>query len=172
MQVFIQQLLAQDKTSVTNLSIRKAWMFLNTGEDSISGYIRGQSDSTLLFAKKRSLLRGLNLNQPEIRTISYNDINEIYVHRKNSVGRGIGYGALVGCAVGALVGAISYTPTRPGDLAIFESQADFAFAGAVCGTVAGMLTGAVIGALAHKKFIIQGKKERFHHMQIKTGILP
>ncbi|PWT70421.1 MAG: hypothetical protein C5B59_20575 [Bacteroidetes bacterium] len=164
---------AQEKPYPIGEAIRKARLSMKMGEDSIKGYVRGQSDSTLLFANKRSLLHDRNLDQPEIRTISYKEINEIYVHRKNSVGRGIGYGALIGCAVGALVGAITYQEPPPGPFQIMPtSRGENAIAGAVLGTATGMLTGALIGALAHKKFIIHGKKERFQHMQKKTGILP
>jgi hypothetical protein len=74
-------------------------MYLKTQEDTIIGYIRSQSDSTLLFSEKRSLLHDLKLNQTEISMISYKDIGVIYVQEKRSVLKGIAYGVLTGCAV-------------------------------------------------------------------------
>jgi hypothetical protein len=58
------------------------------------------------------------------------------------------------------------------EIGVLSSRGDQVAVGAVVGTGLGLLTGALIGASVHRKFVIQGKKEKFQHMQKKNGILP
>jgi len=154
---------------------RRAWIEFKGG-DTVHGYVRSRSDSTLLFARKSAFLKDLRSVQTETRVISYHDIDVLHVHRPGSVWKGFGIGAASGAIIGAIIGALTWQQPAPSQdqwaIEIFDNQAESAIGGAIIGTASGMLVGALVGALSHKKFIIHGKKEKFMEAQRRARILP
>jgi hypothetical protein len=101
--------------------------------------------------------------------------------RKNSVLKGalmgLGAGMLAGAIVGLASGddpVMSYPADDPYGIGSMFIALNNAFAmtagqkavlGAMTLGTTGAIIGTVIGAVAHKKFIIGGRKERFHDLQ-------
>ena len=130
------------------------------------GYLAGLADSGIVMTKAPVIfdhsLKGTNAN-----TIAYQNLSQVTIKRKGSVGRGILFGAIGGMFVGGLVGYISYKPMNCQDALIcwdFGPGYDAA-AGASLGTLAGGIAGGIIGALARKTFIIGGKRNKFEHLK-------
>ena len=80
-------------------------------------------------------------------------------------------GALSGMLVGGIAGYISYKPVNcQGSMICFDFGPGMdAAAGASIGSVAGAMMGGILGAVAKKKFIIGGNRNKFAHM--KTNVL-
>jgi hypothetical protein len=145
--------------------------------DSPPGYIRSSSDSTIQFAQLKSMLKDIPENHP--LEISYRDIDEVYVHRAGSTWKGMGIGAASGALTGLILGEVfgHTTTTSMGEIwgiPIEETttKQQYVAMATVGGTLAGVIIGTIAGALAHKKFIIQGRKDKFREMQRKAKILP
>ena len=130
------------------------------------GYLAGMTDSTIVMVKAPVIfdhaITGNNTS-----SIAYQNLSEVSISRKGSVGRGILFGALGGMFVGAVAGYISYKPVNcEGSLICFDFGPGYdAAAGASIGTLAGAMVGGIIGALARKKFVIGGNKNKFTHMK-------
>ena len=148
----------------------------------IKGTLFNVSDNEIIMRYNVRVANSKNLVK-EDQMISAENINTISFRRKNSGLRG----ALIGLGVGALTGVIigfasgddpieeypQYDPLGLNTIAISISNSFAMTAGekAVAGGIAlgagGALVGAIIGAVAHKKFTIGGKKEKFHDLQAK-----
>jgi hypothetical protein len=143
----------------------------------IRGSLSGVSDSQatiLTYAR----LQGSKTFTEQNQAIATENINSISFKRKNSVLRG----ALIGLGVGALTGVIiglasgddpvEPVPNDPIGAIVVSFSNSFAMtagekavAGGLALGVGGTIVGVIIGAIAHKKFIIGGKKEKFHDLQ-------
>jgi len=132
------------------------------------GYLAGLSDSGIVMVKG-PIVFDPSLKGTTANTIPYNNLSEIKVQRKGSVGRGILFGALGGMFVGAIAGYASYkTPTCHGNpnCIVWDFGPGYdALGGAILGTAGGAIIGGVIGAVAKKKFVIGGNKNKFQHMK-------
>ena len=148
------------------------------GGDGTEGFIRSLTDSTLLFANRKSVLKDLKSLHPEVQVISYHEIEILHIHRAGSVWKGVGIGALTGAIAGGLIAAATYTAPPPPTnwnqffIQIVDNRQVAIAGGTVLGTFTGILVGALVGAVARKKFIIQGKKDRFRQMQKRARIIP
>lgn len=141
--------------------------------DSETGYLTAIKDSSLEFTA-RAVPFGIQSSKVKsLQQVGVPDISYVKISRKGSVGKGLLIGTLTGAFIGIAAGYIS------GDDRIYSIQEDpyglrnlfqqtakeKATALGVLGGLGGGITGAIIGAFAHKKFIIAGKKENFDNMK-------
>jgi hypothetical protein len=147
---------AQDKAMASKSQIKKAWMILRAANDTLRGYIRSQSDSTLLFAKKRSMLKKMK-DHPDVLTISYTDIEEIHFHSKGSFWKSIGMGAAGGTIFGALIGLNLSDLSGESSLSAQATDiAGMAMLGAGVGIIAGTISAVT-------------KKENWHFLSVEIN---
>jgi hypothetical protein len=137
------------------------------------GFLTEIRDTTLVLSLKPYPLGTKNLEENSIQQYSIPDISYIKLQRRASVGRGLLIGAIGGAFIGVVSGFIS------GDDKIYTAQEDpwgignafrltaseKALGLGILGAFGGGITGGIIGAIAHKKFIIAGKKENFDTMK-------
>ena len=130
------------------------------------GYLAALADSGIVMVKSPvsfdHAIRNSNNN-----VIPYQNLNEVTIKRKGSVGKGILIGTISGMLVGAIVGYASYKPVNCDNAFIcldFGPGYDAA-AGATIGSVLGASLGGILGAVAKTRFVIGGKKEKFHLMK-------
>jgi len=130
------------------------------------GYLAAMADSGLVMLKS-PVMFDQQLSTTSSNMVPYQNITQVTVRRKGSVGRGILIGGLSGMFLGGVIGYISYKPVNcEGALLCFDfgPSADAA-AGASLGSVVGVALGGIIGALAKKTWTIGGKKNRFDEMK-------
>ena len=134
------------------------------------GYLAAMSDSGIVMLKT-PVVFDHSIASSNMNIIPYQNLTEVSIKRKGSVGKGILIGGLSGMVLGGIIGYISYKPTNcEGALICFDfGPGTDAAAGASVGTLAGAAIGGIVGALAKKRFIIGGKKEKFQ--QMKTSVL-
>jgi hypothetical protein len=133
------------------------------------GYLAALADSGIVMVKA-PIVFDHTLASSNANTINYQNISQVTIKRKGSVGRGILIGALGGMLVGGIAGYISYKPVDCKDAIFcfdFGPGADAA-AGASVGLLGGGIIGGIIGALAKKTFIIGGKKNKFDEMKVNV----
>jgi len=130
-------------------------------------------------------ITGINENSIHIKNLSsysFNQVQTISVKRKNSVLRGVLIGLGAGVVSGVLIGIASgddkqqpyysygQDPTGLGNFFVTiensfaMSAGEKALYGGIGLGVTGAITGAIIGAVAKKKFIIGGKKEKYRDL--------
>jgi hypothetical protein len=167
---------AQIPKVIFRSDIRHGWIILQS-KTTPDGFVCSNSDSTLLFSEEKSQLKGPQANSQ--LEISYRDIDEVHVHRAGSTWKGLGIGAASGAILGALIGDLVARPRTETVGEVFGvpvqqtiTRQQYVQSGAVLGTLSGILVGALAGAMWHKTFIIQGKKEKFRQMQRKAKIIP
>ena len=142
---------------------------------STKGFIKSFSDSALILTSSSDFMS--TDHNAGGSSLLYHQLNEVRIQRKNSALRGTLIGTVTGFAVGALIAVIEGDdpPVPPeedfwglGNMFRYstgEKVAMYGTAGATIGSVGGV----VIGLLAKKKFIINGRKEKFHEMS--TSVL-
>ena len=164
--IFVSQ--AQQDSTVSFTKLKKYNVRVRTMDDkTISGRFTAINDSQVL------LMRSANGSY----VIPAENIKSFTMKRKNSGLRG----ALIGLGVGAVTGVI--IGLASGDDPLMEpSPYDFGITAAINNAFAmtagekavmngiglgatGAIVGAIIGAVAHKKFIIGGKKHKYVDMQ-------
>jgi len=164
--VFISQ--AQQDSTVPHYKMKKYNVKVRTVDNkTMYGRFEAINDSQVL------LIRSTN----GIHTIPAENIQSFTMKRKNSALKG----ALIGLGVGTLTGII--IGLASGDDPLMEpSPADFGITAALNNAFAmtagekavaagiglgttGAIVGAIIGAVAKKKFIIGGRKEKYRDLQ-------
>jgi hypothetical protein len=133
------------------------------------GYLAAMGDSGIVMLKS-PVVFDQTIANVKSNIIPYQNISQVTVKRKGSVGRGILIGGLSGMALGGIVGYITYKKPNCQDAFIcwdFGPGTDAA-AGASLGTLAGAALGGIIGALAKKTWTIGGKKNQFEDMKSKV----
>ena len=138
----------------------------------LKGHLSGVSDNQLI----------LKANDNQVRVPSEN-VKSFTVKRKKSAARGALIGFGIGAAAGIIIGLASgddpvMTYPNPGEdplglgtmvaavnNAFVMTAGEKALAGGLTLGATGAIVGAIIGAVAKKKFIIGGKKEKFHDLQ-------
>jgi hypothetical protein len=134
------------------------------------GYLAGLADSGIVMVNN-PVQFDHSLEGTTVNTIAYQNLSEIKIRRKGSVGRGILIGAISGMVLGGVVGLATYQkPTTYCQDNPFCITMDFgpgynALAGASVGSVFGAAIGGIIGALAKKTFVIGGNRNKFAHMK-------
>jgi len=153
-----------------------------------TGYTALINDSAMYISTAPVAMNRPIQRLPRYSAIDYSQLNAVYIKRKGAVGRGLCFGALAGVAAGAIAGLVSgdgrsdsrtyyttynynqygypVTTTYSMNNALRISAGEKAVVGAGLGMVAGSIIGGIIGAVARKKFIILGSKEKFNAMQL------
>ena len=140
----------------------------NMGEKVQKGYLAALLDTSLIISQSPVQYGRYSLLNKSSESYNSSDISHILIITKGSTGRGMLTGAFIGMGIGIVAGLIS--GDDPG-ITISGGQWFRATAGekaavlGLLGTFGGGITGGIIGALAHKKFIIAGKKEKFDAMK-------
>ena len=173
--LFFQSVNAQNNPKKSKKLILRASVISMQGDTSV-GYISAFNDSSVEFAAKSNDLRS-NTHDSTYKIFQYDDISEMRIHRKGSVGRGIIYGSIGGAIVGGIVGAITYK--KPENTSTLNQELNLSFdfgpeasiaGGAILGAAGGTLIGALFGSTARKTFVIGGDKEKFQEMQRKCKL--
>lgn len=155
----------------------------STPPDLHFGFLNQITDSALILSSHPVALgySGLPVNQ--LQNFQYSGLDKVQLQRKGSVGRGILHGSLIGLATGFIVGLVQgddpiVTPAQgSGDWGVLGARLQNAFrmtafekglVGGFAGSVMGAITGGILGAVAHKRFIIHGKKEKFTSMRLSV----
>ncbi|MBS1935044.1 MAG: hypothetical protein JST96_13665 [Bacteroidetes bacterium] len=129
------------------------------------GYLFGISNTDIHLSKTKAPLRFYGLdNSPETSKFNFSDIDLVSIRRRNSIGRGAAIGSVSGALLFGIIAAVSSSSESSDTWQIISPGAQIA-GGVIVGGIAGAGIGILIGALAHKTFIIHGKKERFEKMR-------
>ena len=132
------------------------------------GYLASLADSGIVMLKSPVVFdHNIASTNTNTNTIPYQNLSEVTIKRKGSVGRGILIGSLSGMIVGGIAGYISYKPVNCKDAFIcFDFGPGYdAAAGASIGTLAGAVIGGLVGAIAKKTFVIGGNRDKFNRMK-------
>jgi hypothetical protein len=133
-------------------TIYKTKISLINGKHLMKGVLYAVNDSSVLISNSL-VKKDYSTGKFELSKISFNNIDLIKIHRKNSVGRGIWIGALTGFATGGLLGWMSGDDPQPAPGSFtftWLSAGDKAKMFGSLLAVSGVLTGALIGMLEHK----------------------
>ena len=127
------------------------------------GYLAAVTDSAIVVFKS-PVVFDQSLSNTNVNTIAYQNLQEVIVKRKGSVGRGILIGSFSGFVAGAVVGATTYRPCN-GEYCLDPGQGGQAIGVGLLGAIGGGIVGGIIGSVAKKTFIIGGRKENFRKMK-------
>ena len=132
------------------------------------GYLSSISDTSVYLSPAAVSFKGYADNNAGPKAYRYNDISEVRLRRTGSTARGILIGAVAGAITGAIVGFTSgddYNKNRNCWCIFCLSAGEkAALAGFGLG-LTGSLIGGIVGAVAHKTFIINSKKEKFDELK-------
>lgn len=146
----------------------------NFSEKIQKAYLTAILDTSLVITQSPVQFGRSNLLNNPTEKYDLSNISQVIIRKKGSTGRGFLTGAIVGGFIGVLSGLISgddpgITNSNTGEQWFSATAGEKAAVFGALGTFCGSITGGIIGALAHKKFIISGKKENFDTM--KTTVL-
>ena len=164
--LFIQILSAQDSTHI----LQKTYKVTLTSSDNlvVKGYLVSLTDSAVNIGPtpvKGNVSRG---KSSRLISINYNKIDKVTLRRKGRAARGLLIGAASGAVVGVIAGYMGGddTPRNGGPFCILcFTAAEKAKIGAVVFGFSGGALGTVVGAVAHKTFIIKGDKQNFDSLR-------
>ena len=162
--------LAKSQTVTTPKKMEEPKTFtlkLQTERKITNGYLSGINDSLLQLSTKRVTFSNPLVENSDYKTYTYAEVEKVNIRRYGSVGRGIGFGALIGGGVGVIFGLASYKKPDPNEL--FSELFDFGAGGsALVGGFVGAITGAIIGGIIKSKstkFFIRRNKKNFEDMR-------
>lgn len=184
--LFFLQVHAQDSIPKRLLKFKISVTGMRTIQN---GYLGLINDSTLYVSNTQVAINQPAQDVSRWTAIDYNQIRWVHLKRKGSVGRGILIGAISGLAAGAIAGLVSgddppcqqnyssysyYSPLNNVFAGLSYSMCsafrisagEKALIGGTMGMVTGGLIGGILGAVARKKFTINGSKEKFNAMQL------
>ena len=128
------------------------------------GYLAALPDSGIMMLPSEAVF-DQKLTSSSLNTIPYQNIQEVILRRKGSVGKGIAIGSISGFFVGAVIGAAMYQ-SKPGTVYGFDVGVEGEAIGiGFLGAVGGAVVGGIIGSAAKKTFIIGGNRDKFHRMK-------
>lgn len=153
--------------------------------ESLMGYIGAFNDSAIWLTDDAASIRFNMVERESLAAIHYRNIEKVIVRRKNATGRGLLFGALAGLGTGITTGLIIgddppcyYSgPADPSNLfglgtalceAFRTSATQKAVALGGAGALGGAIIGGVIGAVAKKRYVINGRKEGFQTLQLSV----
>jgi hypothetical protein len=142
------------KTKTYAVSINKS------APSAYKGYLQGVNETALQLTHRPYPFGNANFD----KTVSYNEIDKLTLHRTGGIGGQALVGGSVGALLGAIVGAITYKPCH-NCLLKFDEGYNIA-AGAAIGLLSGIGLGIVIGSCKHR-FSINRNKENFDGMRSK-----
>lgn len=129
----------------------------------VKGYLFHLSDSSLKMAYWPVAFASDNRTNQAYTEIPYRQISEITIKRNHGAGRGALKGALLGLLIGAAAGFIEGGDPKDYWFRVTAGEKAIIYGGLAA--TAGTGIGALIGALAKKRFMIAGKRERFDEMK-------
>ncbi len=170
---------AQDSMRVKH-RIYKATVTTESSNSAAKSYLASVSDSSIFISSNGTSFKGYGASNTNYSKIDYNNLAQVRLRRKGSTGRGALKGAIIGLSIGVIAGFISGDdppcPNDPNDFwGIGRGLCEFgrttasqkALLGGVAGAFGGGVVGVLVGAFAHKTFIIGGRKEKFDAMKSK-----
>ncbi|MDP4129945.1 MAG: hypothetical protein Q8918_07460 [Bacteroidota bacterium] len=134
-----------------------------------SGYLAALNDSVLFITKGLFSSSFLNLSDHALQKFGYQNLEQVDLVRTGSNGRGALYGTICGILIGAVAGFVSGDDPE-GFFSL--SAGDKALLYGAIGAGGGAIIGGIIGAVAHKTFIIGGRKDQFRRMKVALGDRP
>lgn len=152
---------AQDTVLKKNYFIKAR--ILDKSGDMRVYYLANITDSAVVLSPTpASFRRGLS----SMTTVNYQQIDIAIIKRRGSVGRGILIGSIAGIVAGGITGGITY---KKCDDCIWDfGVGPHIAAGSILGVGSGALIGAIVGALAEKRFIIGGNKQKFDKLRLSV----
>lgn len=160
------QALTQD-TLPRKKRIFKVSVYTVSGHN-ITGYMPAITDTALFVSHTEQRLLPYPPKDPEFTSIPYSNLEMVRVRRKGATGRSILIGALIGFATGAAIGLADGDDENRGFCIFCLTAGEKALVFGAGGGLLGGITGAIIGATAHKKFIIGGSKPAFDKMRLSV----
>lgn len=165
---------AQDSISSKH-RIYKVTVTTESSNSAAKSYLASVSDSSIFISSNAILFKGYgtsNVNYSKMNKINFADLDKVRLRRQGSTGRGLLKGAIVGVLGGTLLGPITYPkPKDDIDRFIYAlsglNRTNYTIASGMYGGLGGAIVGSVVGAIAHKTFIIGGRKEKFDAMKSK-----
>jgi hypothetical protein len=136
---------------------------IHTYDDiAIKGWLYEVNDSQVVLVNSPKNLSNPSLNREECRVIPLKNISEASMRKKNKILKsallGLGIGAVTGVIIGFADGD-DVASSNTWNIFSFTAEEKALAGGLVLGT-GGAIIGTIIGAVAEKKFIIGGKKEK------------
>lgn len=153
--------IAQERPQVRKIAFK---ISVSDSISKLKGHLYNISDTSVNVSSWPIRFRDVSATPKDSKELGYAQISEITLKRTHGAGRGALLGALAGAFIGAVAGFAQ--GDDPADYWFRMTAADKAIILGGTGAMAGAGIGALIGALAKKKFIIGGKKERFDEMQM------
>jgi hypothetical protein len=157
------------ETATLRPHLYKAAITMATGASLVTGYLSSISDSSLYVTKSWLSLKKSN-TVSNFEKIDFKNIAQVRLKRDGSAGRGAIIGSAAGLAAGAIFGLVTYVEPKD-DVDIFihalfgVNRTTSTVAYGLLGGLSGAAVGTLVGALAHKTFIIGGSKEKFQQMK-------
>jgi hypothetical protein len=151
-------------------SLKKEKIFkavINPSTTHMTGFLANIADSSVYLSSTPALLQFRMVNT-NLEKFDYRKIDEIKIHRKGSVGKGVLIGSIAGMITGAIISAATYKEPVPGEWnTLFQfSKGETIFAGALFGAMVGAGTGAIIGAVSSRTYLINGNWENLEEMKM------
>ncbi len=169
-------------TNATPDSLPKKKVFYKMELQEVSGkykygYLSNITEEDVFYSNDKIRFGSVNSTDGKI---NYTNISQLRLKRKGAVGRSALIGAAIGAGIGVIAGLVEgddkYVYVNPAEdfLGIGSAFINaFRYSAAQKATIYGLslgsggaIVGAVIGALAHKKFIIGGNREKHNAMKI------
>ena len=140
------------KISVTDSSLRPA-----------KGYLFNITDSSLKVGFWPVAFGDPQADKEKYKEINFQHISEMSLKRNHAAGRGAWKGAVIGVLTGVIAGFVEGDDPPEDWFGMTAGEKALMYSG--LGAAAGTGIGALIGALAKKRFIIGGRKEKFDEMK-------
>ena len=140
------------KISLTDSSLQPA-----------KGYLFNITDSSLKVGLWPVVFGDPQGDKEKYREINFRHISEMSLKRNHGAGRGAWKGAVIGVLTGVIVGFVEGDDPPEDWFGMTASEKALTYSG--MGAALGTGIGALIGALAKKRFIIGGRKEKFDEMK-------
>ncbi|HMH31882.1 MAG TPA: hypothetical protein VK543_02570 [Puia sp.] len=131
------------------------------------GFLARINDSAVFMNTEPILVQFKGVDQTYSRTFHYEDLGILRLQRKSSIGRGVWMGAIGGFLIGAIVAAVEGADPETDWFRLSLGDKIVGYGG--LGAASGCIVGGIIGALAHKRFVIHGSREKFLEMRHKLG---
>ena len=132
----------------------------------VKGYLFHISDSSLKVGFWPVAFSDPAAGQEKYKEINYQHISEMSLKRNHGAGRGAWKGALIGVLTGVIAGLVEGDDPPEYWFGMTAGEKALVYGG--MGAAAGTGIGALIGALAKKRFLIGGRKEKFDEMKAEV----
>ena len=128
-----------------------------------TGFLYHINDSTLQLTAVMVSGKTAPSGKLLVQEYKYTDINTVKLKRHNSVGRGALFGGLIGIGTGIAAGL--FEGDDPAEYWFGLTAGEKALGYGFSLGIAGAIVGLIVGAVVHKKFTINGNREKFQAMK-------